>query len=36
MEQPGVGLRLPLQVLPFDGRYACVGPLYVPAETWVA
>jgi bacteriocin biosynthesis cyclodehydratase domain-containing protein len=22
-----------LQVLPFDGRYACVGPLYVPAET---
>ena len=22
-----------LQVLPFDGRYACVGPLYLPAET---
>jgi bacteriocin biosynthesis cyclodehydratase domain-containing protein len=22
-----------LQVLPFDGRYACVGPLYLPGET---
>jgi bacteriocin biosynthesis cyclodehydratase domain-containing protein len=22
-----------LQLLPFDGRYACVGPLYVPDET---